>query len=302
MMAGHERLILVPDDLWEAIEPLLPKEPPKPKGGRPRVPDRAALGGIIFVLRTGCPWRLLPKELGCGSGTTCWRRLRDWQEAGVWERLHDNAAELARRRSGHRLVPGQRGQPQRPGQKGGEQTGPNPVDRGKPGSKYHLVVDRNGIPLAVRLSAANAHDATQLLPLVDAIPPIIGPAGQTGSAAQAPGQTPRRQGLRLLGPAPCPACSRHHATHRPPRDRLQRAARAVPLGGRAHVLLAARLPPPRCPLRAAGGPAPGAAAPGLCADLPHVPRSHDDVRRCPGANRLRALSSPSHAETQAELP
>src|SRR4051812_41491634 len=80
---------LVPDDLWEAIEPLLPNELPKPKGGRPRVPDRAALAGIVFVLRTGCPWRLLPKELGCGSGTTCWRRLRDWQAAGVWERLHE---------------------------------------------------------------------------------------------------------------------------------------------------------------------------------------------------------------------
>lgn len=80
---------LVPDDLWEAIEPLLPREPPKPKGGRPRFPDRAALEGIIFVLRTGCPWRLLPTELGCGSGTTCWRRLRDWQEAGVWRRLHE---------------------------------------------------------------------------------------------------------------------------------------------------------------------------------------------------------------------
>ena len=80
---------LVPDHLWEAIEPLLPKEPPKPNGGRPRVPERAALSGIIFVLRTGCPWRLLPGELGCGSGTTCWRRLRDWQAAGVWKRLHE---------------------------------------------------------------------------------------------------------------------------------------------------------------------------------------------------------------------
>jgi transposase len=79
---------LVPDFLWEAIEPLLPPEPPKPKGGRPHVPARAALAGIVFILRTGCPWRLLPKELGCGSGTTCWRRLRDWQAAGVWERLH----------------------------------------------------------------------------------------------------------------------------------------------------------------------------------------------------------------------
>src|SRR5918994_5295257 len=80
---------LVPDDLWEAIEPILPKEPPKPKGGRPRVPDRAALGGIIFVLRTGCPWRLVPQALGCGSGSTCWRRLRDWHAAGVWQKLHE---------------------------------------------------------------------------------------------------------------------------------------------------------------------------------------------------------------------
>ncbi len=81
--------MLVPTDLWEAIEPLLPEEPAKLKGGRPRIPDRAALEGIVFVLRTGCPWRLLPKELGCGSGSTCWRRLRDWQEAGVWQRLHE---------------------------------------------------------------------------------------------------------------------------------------------------------------------------------------------------------------------
>jgi transposase len=79
---------LVSDALWEIIQPLLPPEPPKPKGGRPRVPDRAALTGIIFVLKSGIPWEMLPQELGCGSGVTCWRRLRDWQQAGVWERLH----------------------------------------------------------------------------------------------------------------------------------------------------------------------------------------------------------------------
>ena len=80
--------LLVPDALWEIVEPLLPAEPAKPKGGRPRVPDRACLTGIIFVLKTGIPWEDLPQEMGCGSGMTCWRRLRDWQEAGVWDRLH----------------------------------------------------------------------------------------------------------------------------------------------------------------------------------------------------------------------
>jgi transposase len=96
------------------------------------------------------------------------------------------AAGLAGRRGGHRLEPRQRRQPERPGQKGGEATGPNPTDRGKPGSKYHLVVDKRGIPLAVRLSAANAHDATQLLPLVDQIPPIIGPRGRPGRPRKRP--------------------------------------------------------------------------------------------------------------------
>ena len=79
---------LVSDELWEIVEPLLPPEPPKPKGGRPRVDDRAALTGIIFVLKSGIPWEMLPQEMGCGSGVTCWRRLQEWQEAGVWERLH----------------------------------------------------------------------------------------------------------------------------------------------------------------------------------------------------------------------
>ncbi len=62
---------LVPDDLWAAIEPLLPPERPKPKGGRPRLADRAALTGILFVLKTGIPWEDLPQEMGCGSGMTC---------------------------------------------------------------------------------------------------------------------------------------------------------------------------------------------------------------------------------------
>jgi transposase len=79
---------LVTDELWTVVEPLLPKQPPKPKGGRPRVNDRAALTGILFVLKTGIPWEMLPQEMGCGSGMTCWRRLKEWHKAGVWEGLH----------------------------------------------------------------------------------------------------------------------------------------------------------------------------------------------------------------------
>jgi len=81
---------LIDDALWRRIEPLLPTPPRRrfKAMGRPRVPDRAALTGILFVLRSGLPWQMLPKEMGCGSGSTCWRRLVRWQRAGVWKRLH----------------------------------------------------------------------------------------------------------------------------------------------------------------------------------------------------------------------
>lgn len=80
---------LVSDKLWELVEPVLPPIATSPKGGRPPVGNREVLTGILFVLRTGIPWTMLPQELGCGCGMTCWRRLRDWQEAGVWDRLHE---------------------------------------------------------------------------------------------------------------------------------------------------------------------------------------------------------------------
>jgi transposase len=80
---------LVSDELWNRIEPLLPPLPPcSPKGGRPWVEHRAALTGIIFVLRTGIPWQALPTEMGCGSGSTCWRRFAAWTRLAVWSKLH----------------------------------------------------------------------------------------------------------------------------------------------------------------------------------------------------------------------
>jgi len=91
---------LIDDALWRRIEPLLP-QPPRRRWkamGRPRIPDRAALTGILFVLRSGIPWQMLPREMGCGSGSTCWRRLVRWQRVGVWRRLHAVLlAELRRR-------------------------------------------------------------------------------------------------------------------------------------------------------------------------------------------------------------
>ena len=80
---------IVSDELWSLIEPLLPGPGPKLVEGRPRVPDRQALCGILFVLHTGIQWEYLPQELGFGSGMTCWRRLDEWNRAGVWRRLHE---------------------------------------------------------------------------------------------------------------------------------------------------------------------------------------------------------------------
>jgi transposase len=82
----------VDDGFWAVLEPLLPERVSQ-RTGRPRVDDRIAFTAILFVLVTGVPWRVLPREIGC-SGVTAWRRLRDWQAAGVWDRLH---RELLRR-------------------------------------------------------------------------------------------------------------------------------------------------------------------------------------------------------------
>ena len=92
--------VLVDDALWTLIEPLLPRRRRRNRqyAGRKPIPDRAVLTGILFVRRSGVPWNMLPREMGCGSGTPCWRRLVRWQRAGVWKRLHAVLlAELHRR-------------------------------------------------------------------------------------------------------------------------------------------------------------------------------------------------------------
>lgn len=176
---GGSKPWLVEDGLWERIEPLLPVVERRFRyPGRRRIDDRRVLCGILFVLYTGIPWRYLPQELGFGSGMTCWRRLRDWNQAGVWQRLHELL--LAELRSAGMLDFSQAAVDSSHvrAMKGGPATGRSPVDRGKTGSKHHVIVEAHGIPLAVTLTGGNRNDVTQLIPLIQAVPPIRGRSGR----------------------------------------------------------------------------------------------------------------------------
>jgi transposase len=159
---------------------LLP--PAKPRRfrhpGRKPVADRNALTGILFVLKTGIPWEDLPREMGCGCGMTCWRRLRDWNEAGVWFQLvqvmltHlDDAGKIDWSRAAvdstfARAFGGVEG------------SGKNPTDRGRPGVKQHVLVDARGLPLAVDATPANTPEIKELLPLVDSAGPLDEATGE----------------------------------------------------------------------------------------------------------------------------
>ncbi|WP_329599984.1 IS5 family transposase [Streptomyces pseudovenezuelae] len=169
---------IVSDELWSLIEPLLPEPPPKQVEGRPRGPDRQALCGILFVLHTGIQWEYLPQELGFGSGMTCWRRLAAWNEAGVWDQLHQLLLNKLRSKNqldwSRAVIDSSHVRAARPGPK----SGPSPVDRARPGSKHHVITDGQGIPLAVSLTGGNRNDVTQLLPLLDKIPAVAGVVGR----------------------------------------------------------------------------------------------------------------------------
>jgi transposase len=89
---------ILDEQLWKIVGPIIPKRKRRFRyPGRKPISDRAALTGILFVLKTGIGWEHLPKEMGCGSGMTCWRRLRDWQKAGVWDKIHQTLLNKLRR-------------------------------------------------------------------------------------------------------------------------------------------------------------------------------------------------------------
>ena len=168
---------LLTDELWAVIEPMLPMWTPSPKGGHPRVDDRRALTGILFVLKTGIPWEDLPCEMGCGCGMTCWRRLRDWQKDGTWDKIHK--VLLARLR-GAGKIDWSRALIDSSSVRaayGGGATGPSPVDRAKPGTKHHVITDASGIPLASSVTGANAHDVTEMAPLFNKRPEAAAKVG-----------------------------------------------------------------------------------------------------------------------------
>jgi len=171
---------LLPGELWQRIEPLLPAPAPRRfrYPGRKPLTNRQALTGILFVLRTGINWNDLPIELGCGSGSACRKRLQRWQRLGVWDRLHHLLlAEL----QGADKIDWSRAAVDSSFCRalgGGEDAGRNPTDRGKLGSKHHAVVDGQGIPLSATVTAANVPDVKALLGVVDAIEPVPGKVGR----------------------------------------------------------------------------------------------------------------------------
>lgn len=163
---------LVPDDLWQLVQHVVPLSPPRPRGGRPQVAARRTFAGILYVLRWGLPWRQLPLALGFGSGRTCERRFDAWTNSGVWANLMQIVLNHA---AGQNRVDWSRSAVDSasvPAPRGGEGTGRNPTDRGKRGSKLHLIVDGEGVPLGVTVSAANLHDSQQLEATLDAIPRV----------------------------------------------------------------------------------------------------------------------------------
>src|SRR6266446_9681185 len=168
---------IVSDELWKRIEPLLPRVERRFRyPGRKRLPDRRALQGILFVLQTGIA--------ASAAGARLRRRLDLLPPLGrvaaggcVGAAPRAAACRAAGRRRARVVAGGRRLQPCA-SEKGGSATGPSPVDRARNGSKHHLLVDATGIPLAWTVTGGNRNDVTQLVPLIERVPPVRGKVGR----------------------------------------------------------------------------------------------------------------------------
>ena len=168
----------MPDCFYEEVEPLLPTlKQLGPLGGRPPITHYVVMKVIWFVLVTGCRWEDVPKEMGC-SGRTGHRRLEKWEKLGIWDKIHMHMLELLKKAGQLDLetvcVDGVNVR----AFGGGDQTGPNPVDRGRKGTKHTLMVDANGVPLVIHTAGANASDHNQILPVVMDFPHVGGTPGR----------------------------------------------------------------------------------------------------------------------------
>lgn len=168
----------MPPEFMNELEAHLPPEQPVGvQGGRPTIPHARVMKVIWFVLCTGCRWEDVPAEMQC-SGRTARRRLQRWEELGIWSRLHMHLLKLLRRAGRLDLETTVVDSVIVRAVGGGDTTGPSPVDRRKLGSKQTLLVDRRGVPLAIRQAKANASDQTQILPVVLDFPHVGGKAGR----------------------------------------------------------------------------------------------------------------------------
>lgn len=161
----------VVDAVWQAVEPLIPKRPPTnhPLGcHRPRIPDRECFEAILFRLVTGCSWDVAGR-LEKGSETTLRNRRDEWLEAGVFDRLIEEAIAGYDKIIGLDLSEVAIDGSQHKAPFGGQGTGRNPVDRGKQGWKWSICADRDGIPIGWAIDAANRHDTILLEPTLDAV-------------------------------------------------------------------------------------------------------------------------------------
>jgi transposase len=168
----------MPEKYYELACPLLPPvKEPGPDGGRPPTAHRTVLRVIWFVLVTGCRWKDVPQEMGC-CGETARTRLQTWEHAGIWNQLHQLLlTRLNHERQLHlETVVIDTTQVRAFG--GGDATGPSPVDRRKKGTKYTLLVDRDGVPLVIRAVAANRSDHREILPAVVSFPEVAGKPGR----------------------------------------------------------------------------------------------------------------------------
>jgi putative transposase len=148
----------VPRNLWRRIKKYLPK-PPKPRGpGRPRVANRAVVDGIWYVLWTGCQWKAVKREWFGVSSSVLHERFQTWQQQGIWDKVFTTMVRFYARQRHIRWQWQSIDSKSCPAPLGGDDTGKNPTDRGKLGSKIHILVDERGAPLAVYITGANRHD------------------------------------------------------------------------------------------------------------------------------------------------